>query len=172
MGIPYISFIPGLLRLYVFKIPHAQFETITAFHLAFDIRIISFLMESCRLVIISSCLFILLLLESQVLYPSSFVWSTFRHYSIRGGKYGIYIDNYGNTEVSLSGSVPNSSQEHVGSRFSIIIVTHNEPLLNQTYFIGMSVSCRIRTVLENTPPKYLYEVLLYCSPHKNIGVSD
>ena len=115
-------------------------------------------MESCRLAIISSCLFILLLLESQVLYPSSAVWSTFRKYSLRKGKYGIYIDNYGNTEVSLGGSVPNSSPGHIGSRFSVVIVTHNEPLLNQTYFIGMGVRCRIRTVLENTPPKYLHEV--------------
>lgn len=91
-------------------------------------------MEGFQLVVIICCLVILVLLESQVFYPSSVVWNNVRQYSLCKGKYGIYIDNYGESEISLSGSVQNSSPEHIGSRFSVIIVTHNEPLLNQTYF--------------------------------------
>lgn len=47
--------------------------------------------------------------------------------------------------------------------FSVIIVTHNEPLLLKTLIFTYLVIYSVQSVLENTNPVHLLEVVLYIS---------
>ena len=70
----------------------------------------------------------------------------------RKGQYGILVDSDDTVkqlQVTASSS-PNSQRNRPFPRFTVIIVTYNEPLLNKT----------VLNVLENTKPEYLEEILI------------
>ena len=51
-------------------------------------------------------------------------------------------------------------EEEEQNRFSVIIVTFNEKLLENTYEFLEEINSRVNNVLENSNPKYLKEVLI------------
>lgn len=58
-------------------------------------------------------------------------------------------------------AIQNAGSDNAGrGLFSVIIVTYNEVLLEQTYGFDSFVMARVKNVLENTEPGYIYEVAL------------
>ena len=73
---------------------------------------------------------------------------------------------FGSREGVMIGSntmnaIQNAGSDNAGrGLFSVIIVTYNEVLLEQTYGFDPFVMARVKNVLENTEPGYIYEVAL------------
>ena len=62
---------------------------------------------------------------------------------------------------STMNTIRNAGSDNAGrGLFSVIIVTYNEILLEQTYGFDPFVMARVKNVLENTEPGYIYEVVL------------
>ncbi|KAK8828007.1 hypothetical protein WA556_004638 [Blastocystis sp. ATCC 50177/Nand II] len=109
--------------------------------------------ESIYVVAIALSLCILVTIEVKGIMPSLRDSTLLENVVRKKMNYDIITNDKGETVSSqfLSSPIqPVESTTALRCRFSVIIVTFNEPLLNKT----------VENVLENTRPEYLYEVLI------------
>lgn len=85
-----------------------------------------------QLVIVSACLVLFILWEFRVFSRISSLSQAIQGFAGRKGQYGIFVHDDGKSEALLRGSMHSPPQQSLRDKFSVIIVTHNEPLLSQT----------------------------------------
>ena len=116
--------------------------------------------ESGYVLAIAICLVILVSIEFKVISPNLAGLAIMGRFTSRRGPYGILIDkkeNVGDILQMETSSTQEPEVEPWKNRFSVIIVSYNEDLLNKTSHWHFCLSCRIANVLENTRPDHLYE---------------
>lgn len=85
-----------------------------------------------QLAIVSACLILFVLWEFRAFSHFSSLSQTIQGFAGRKGQYGIYVHDDGKSEALLRDSMHSPPQQSLRDKFSVIIVTHNEPLLNKT----------------------------------------
>ena len=108
------------------------------------------------------CVVVLILMKNHIYYVSKQI----DHYPVRlvrhGPKQSAYSEEHGpqrRLPIVKSNPVRHVSNS-TDNKFTVIIVTYNEPLLYKTYENSLFlVIGRINNVLTNTDPDYLGEVI-------------
>ena len=117
--------------------------------------------ESIYMVAIILCLCVLVSLEVRAMLPSLRESAIIEQYARKKRSFDIITNDNGESVASQPLSSPIQIKERtvpLRCRFSVIIVTFNEPLLNKTYLPFSALTHSVQNVLDNTRPEYLYEV--------------
>lgn len=102
---------------------------------------------------IAFCFLILVIIELRFTSSSGGAGALGRYVSHKG-KYGILIDDQGHSTEAIGEQRPfsqSSSLEPLRCRFSVIIVTYNEALLNKTFVNKKRVMCIESTMYLRIP---------------------
>lgn len=90
--------------------------------------------SSIYTIFIFSCVVLVVIMEISTRFPSIQQVTAVSHFVNRMGSYGIPVDCDGlvHKTVALGSNCEQAERNHPFPKFSVIIVTYNEPLLNKT----------------------------------------